>query len=55
MLGCRDDAGHLTECPVIVFDLDRERELRKEAVSHLLDKIGSADTEVVLSDAPYRG
>ncbi|MGU3294352.1 DUF2971 domain-containing protein [Williamsia sp. M5A3_1d] len=39
----------------IVVGPGRERELRKEAVTHLLEKIGSTDTEVSLSDAPYRG
>lgn len=39
----------------IVVGPGRERDLRREALAHLLEKIGSRDTEVSLSDAPYRG
>lgn len=39
----------------IVVGPGGERQLRKAAVEQLLEKIGSTKTEVVLSEAPFRG
>lgn len=47
--------GGIPSVKEIIVGPGGERELRKEALERLLGKIGSPDTEVVLSDAPYRG
>lgn len=47
--------GGIPAVKEIIVGPGGERGLRKEALERLLEKIGSPDTEVLLSDAPYRG